>query len=93
MITSDTIKLAVDGSWGIYAPARFFKLHPQFLEHLNEDEQAIMSDPANDGYDDIWDEFVRDFEVKLHTDSDDHRWNLYQDGDIFFVRNDHQWDK
>jgi hypothetical protein len=90
-MTNSTIQLAVDGSWGIYAPARFFQLYPQFLNHLNEHEAWVMSDPNNEGYNDIWDEFVRDFEVKLHTDSDDHRWNLYQDGDIFFVRNDHVW--
>jgi hypothetical protein len=92
-MTNDTIELAVDGLWGIYAPARFFELYPQFLEHLNEDEQAIMSDPYHEQYNDVWDAFVRDFEVKLYADADDHRWNLYQDDDIFFVRDDHQWDE
>jgi hypothetical protein len=90
-MTNDTIKLAVDGLWGIYAPAQFFKLYPQFLERLNDDDRAIISDPDHEQYYDVWDAFVKDFEVKLHTDSDDHRWHLYQDDDIFFVRDDHVW--
>jgi len=89
-MTNNTIKLAVDGSYGIHVPERFFVMYPQFLSHLNDEDQAIMQDPYSEGYFEVWDHFISNFCVRFPNDP--HEWNLYQDGDVFFVREDHVWE-
>jgi hypothetical protein len=88
----DTIKLAIDGSWGIYIPQRFFERYPQFTEHLNSDEdQAIIEQgPEHEHYWDVWTDFLDGFETA--PTSDGYRWKLYQDGDVWFVREDHEFE-
>ena len=89
----DTIKFAVDGVHEIHVPKRFFELYPQFLERLNDEDKEIITNPDHEHYFEVWDDFYRNFSVRLHTDSGDHRWILYQDEDVFFVRDDHEWDE
>ncbi len=85
----DTIKLAVDGSWGIYVPQRFFEMYPQFLEHLNDEDQDIISNPEHEHYFEVWDYFTSNFSRPDGA----HRWSIYQDSDVFFVRDDHDFDQ
>jgi hypothetical protein len=84
-MTNDTIKLAVDGAHGIHVSKRFFELYPQFLERLNDEDKKIITNPDHEHYNEVWDDFYRNFSVRLHTDSGD--------GDVFFVRDDHEWDE
>lgn len=84
---TDTIQLAVDGSWGIYVPQRFFERYPQFLEHLNKEDHAIIENPEHEHYWEVWDQFVSNFTVMKDGD----RWSIYQDGDVFFVSEHHQF--
>lgn len=81
----DTIQLAVDGSFGIYVPKRFFERYPQFVEHLNEEDQAIIENPEHEQYWEVWDHFVTHFEVM----KEGVRWTIYQDDDVFFVSEHH----
>lgn len=85
---NETIQLAVDGSFGIYVPQRFFERFPQFLEHLNEEDQEIITNPKHEHYFEVWDYFVSTFEVI----KDGHRWFIHQDDDVFFVSEHHQFD-
>lgn len=87
-MASDTIQLAVDGSFGIYVPERFFERFPQFLDHLSEDEKKIINNPDHEHYYEVWDHFVSNFEVIKDGD----RWFIHQDGDVFFVSEHHQFD-
>jgi hypothetical protein len=88
-MSDDTIKLAVDGCWGIYVPQRFFEMYPQFLEHLNNGDSDIISDVNHEHYWDVWDEFTSNFVRVVGP----HRWSIYQDSDVFFVRDDHNFDQ
>lgn len=87
-MTNDTIQLAVDGSFGIYVPKRFFERFPQFLEHLNDEDQDIITNPEHEHYFEVWDQFVSTFEVV----KDGNRWSIYQDDDVFFVSEHHVFD-
>lgn len=82
---TDTIQLAVDGLHGHYIPQRFFQLYPQFLDHLNEEDHAVIKDPEHEHYYEVWDHFVTHFEVV----KDNVRWFLYCDDDVFFVSEHH----
>jgi len=86
-MTNDTIQLAVDGSFGIHVPKRFFQRYPQFLEHLNEEDHAIIENPEHEHYWDVWDQFVQDFRVI----KDGVRWFIHRDVDVFFVSEHHQF--
>lgn len=86
-MTNDTIQLAVDGSFGIYVPQCFFERYPQFLEHLNEKDHAIIENPEHEHYWEVWDQFVSNFTVI----NDGVRWFIHQDGDVFFVSEHHQF--
>lgn len=83
-----TIQLAVDSLWGINTPKRFFEQYPQFLTHLNMEDQAIIENPEHEAYWDVWNQFVSDFRVIKYGD----RWSIYEDGDVFFVSEHHQFD-
>ena len=82
-----TIQLAVDSLWGINTPKRFFERYPQFLDHLNEEDHDIISNPEHSQYWDVWNQFVQDFRVVKDGD----RWSIYQDEDVFFVSEHHQF--
>lgn len=86
-MTNDTIQLAVDGSFGIYVPKRFFERYPQFLTHLNEEDHAVVSNPEHKHYWEVWDQFVQNFRVI----KDGVRWSIYEDGDVFFVSEHHHF--
>lgn len=87
MSNNDTIQLAVDGCWGIYVPQRFFERFPQFLDRLNEEDQDIINNPMHEHHFEVWDDFVRNFEVM----KDGARWFIWEDGDVFFVSEHHQF--
>lgn len=87
-MTQNTIQLAVDGSHGIYAAKRFFELYPQFVDRLDADEELIMQDPEHEHHSDTWERFVNDFEVMV----DGTRWYIWEDGDIFFVSENHDFE-
>lgn len=84
---NETIQLAVDGVHGIYVPKRFFEMYPQFLEHLNEDDQYIINNPEHEQYWHLWEYFVDNF----HVIKDGVRWSLYCDNDVFFVSEKHEF--
>ncbi len=84
---TDTIQLAVDGSHGRYAAKRFFELYPQFVDRLDADEEIIMQDPDHEHHLEVWDEFVSNFEVI----EEGVRWFIYEDGDVFFVSEHHDF--
>lgn len=82
-----TIQLAVNGLWGINTPKRFFERYPQFLTHLNEEDHDIISNPEHEHYWEVWNQFVQDFRVVKDGD----RWSIYEDGDVFFVSEHHEF--
>lgn len=85
---TESIILAVDGIYGRYVYKRFFERFPQFLERIEPSERHIVTDPDHQDYCDVWDDFYRDFEVM----KDGIRWYLFEDGDIYFVSEDYNWD-
>ena len=89
MKAEQTIMLAVDGCHGMYIPQRFFKLYPEFISYLNDDDRLIIDDPDHENYWDVWDDFVSSFNVV----KDGVRWFLHLDDDVFFVREHHNFNE
>jgi hypothetical protein len=84
----ETIVLLIDGAAGIYIPRNFYEHFDFSSWSLNVSEFGDLSDPDKDLYWDAWDDCIHDAK---HIDTDGHEWTLYQDDDLFAVRNDHEW--
>ena len=86
----DTITLLLEESRGVYIPQSFYERFDFGSWNLNISDYSELSMPENAHYWDAWDDLLRE---AVLTDADGHRWTLYQDGDLFAVRDDHQWDE
>lgn len=85
----DTIKLLIDESAGIYIPRNFYDFVCISTWGLSEKDFRDLSHPDNEHYWDAWDEALAQAK---YLDDDGHTWTLYQDGSLFAVRDDHNWD-
>jgi hypothetical protein len=85
------IHLAIDGSSGVYCPSRFCTEYPK-PDHLTQDDWDFVADSDNmeqDGYWDAW----QDILDNATFEQDGHTWTVYQDGDVWLVRSDVEWDE
>jgi hypothetical protein len=85
----DTIICLIDGAAGIYVPRNFYERFDLDSWNLDTADLKDLSNPYNDLYWDAWDDVLRNAE--FHDDNG-HIWRLYQDGDLFAVRDDHNWE-
>lgn len=85
----DTIKLLIGEGAGIYIPRNFYENFDMTTWGLSEKDFRDLSHPDNELYWEAWDEVLT--QAKYLAD-DGHIWTLYQDGSLFAVRDDHNWD-
>lgn len=85
----DKIKLIIDEARGIYIPQNFAKNFNLDEWGINGEEAAPLFDgPDHEEYWDAWEDVLRNAE---YTDDKGHKWTLYQDGDLFCVREDYEF--
>lgn len=85
----DTIKLLIDEAAGIYIPRNFYEHFDMSTWGLNVNYFLDLSHPDSDFYWESWDEALNQAK---YLDDEGHTWTLYQDGSLFAVRDDHNWD-
>ena len=83
------MKLLIDGAAGIYVPRNFHENFDFGTWNVDIKEFSDLSDPDKEYYWDAWDELLG----KAEFYDGEHKWTLYQDGDLFAVRDDHNWDE
>ena len=84
-----TIKCIIDGAHGIYVPQAFVKRFENWQGIDAEDLAILLEGPDNRYYWDSWDYVLA---TASYKDDDGHTWTLYQDGDLFAVRDDHEFE-
>jgi len=85
----DTIKLLIDEQAGIYIPRNFYKYFAFDAWNLAPQDYSDLSSPDNAEYWNAWDDLLARAE---YCDEEGHVWRLYQDGDLFAVRDDHDFE-
>ena len=86
---SNKIKLLVDEIHGRYIPITFIRTYDMAAWHCKNLAKAyIEADDEIRGW--IWDYIIGDAWL---VDDAGHQWKLYQDGDLFAVREDYKWEE
>ena len=78
------IELLLSDHRGIYIP-RDFASECSHWDNFTDEDKAILSDPSNEAYWDAWDHVLSNATYK-HKNG--HIYTLYQDGDLWAVRDD-----
>ena len=88
----NTIRCILDGCFGIHIPKSFVVScdHEELIKSgASVDDIAIVrSGPDHEHFWEAWDNILRD----VSWEEDGHTWTLHQDGDLFEVRDDHEWE-
>lgn len=88
---SDTQTLLVDEARGIYVPQSFAESYQAHEWGIGEeDESILMAGPDAEDYWDTWDDVIKQ---AIYEDDDGMKWTLYQDGDLWAIREDHEWEE
>ena len=85
----DKIQILADSARGIYIPQHFAEsviVEEWGLDPESWEVQTIESGPDNAQYWDAWHQIL---DSARFTDSDGHEWSLYQDGDLYAIRDDY----
>ena len=87
--TMNTIECIINGAYGIYVPQTFAigcdgwqGVYPAYRE-------ILRAGPDHADYWEAWDAVLSS---ASYTDDDGRTWTLYQDGDLFVVRDDHEFE-
>ena len=73
---------------GRYIPITFIRTYDMAACHCKNLAKAyIEADDEMRGW--IWDDIVRD---AWWVDDAGHRWTLHQDGDLYGIRDDYEWE-
>ena len=83
----DTIECIIDGSHGIYIPQVFAERFENWQGITEDDLAILLNSPAHRDYWEVWDSVLA---TASYKDDDGHTWTLFQDGDLFMVRDDHE---
>lgn len=87
MSQKDKIKLFLDGSRGIYIPQNFAEnFDNKEWGVSDEDAEVLKEGPDAELYWETWDEILN---TAKYTDEKGFVWYLYQDGDLFAIREDY----
>lgn len=84
------IKILLEDTRGIYIPQVFYKEFKFEKFSLDRENYTGLSDPANESYWDTWSRLLTNAE---HTDEQGYKWFLFQDGDLFLVREDYDFEQ
>jgi hypothetical protein len=85
----NTIKVLISEQAGIYIPRNFYENFAFDVWNVALQDYFDLSSPDNDQYWNAWDDLLAHAE---YHDDDGHIWRLYQDGDLFAVRDDHDFE-
>lgn len=85
----DTIKCIIDSSRGIYIPQAFAEQFEGWHGIDPDDLAILLEGPDHPDYWEAWDAVLSS---ASYADDDGHTWTLYQDGDLFAVRDDHEFE-
>lgn len=91
-MNESTSELLLDGNRGVYVPQAFaegFDLNDWGITD-EEDIAILLAGPEEEFYWDVWERVLSD---ASYTDTDGHTWSLYQEGDLWSVRDDHEWEE
>jgi hypothetical protein len=79
----------IDGAMGIYVPQEFAKRYDLKVWHIEQEAiDILLEGPDHEHYWEVWDEAL----TYARFSANGHTWGLYQDGDLFTVRDDYDWD-
>ena len=81
----NNIECIIDDSHGIYIPQAFAEQSIGWQGIDAEDLAILLEGPENPDYWEAWDAVLA---TASYTDDDGHTWTLFQDGDLFAVRED-----
>lgn len=84
------LAILLDGSVGIYLPREFAKHFAKDWQGIDPDDLEILrAGPDHEWYWETWDDVLA---TASYADDDGHTWTLFQDGDLFAVRDDHEFE-
>ena len=89
MHNDEKINLLLDEAKGIYIPNSFYMFFDFPFWGLNRSEFTELNNPDNELYWDAWDDLLRD---ARHTDKKGITWGLWQDGSLFAVTDDYDFE-
>ncbi len=87
MSYENKVELLIGDAHGIYIPkkAMDFERLRKNGEPICFADKKILREPTNESYWDVWQEILDNAYL---LDDKGNKWNLYQDGDLFAIRND-----
>jgi hypothetical protein len=85
-----TCEILLDEARGIYIPQAFYENFDFSIWNLKIEDYSELRDPDLDGYWEAWDELLRNAE---YHDDNGYVWRLRQDGSLFALRNDHNYEE
>jgi hypothetical protein len=87
MCQEEKIVLLLDGNRGIYVPQGFAECFSrEQWSYSKEDEEILMSGPDHICY---WETWLDVVDMAEYTDDDGHKWHLWQDSDLWCIREDY----
>lgn len=86
MSEDNRIELVTDSHHGIYCPQFTLQsLTDKWTGISDEDRETVLAGPDAEWYWESWDNTLNSAKF---TDADGHGWSLYQDQDVWAIRND-----
>lgn len=83
--------LLLDGCRGIYVPQGFGECFDMDSWGVSDEDADILSDgPENEAYWDTWDAVIAE---ARYVDDTGYGWRLWQDGDLWAIREDYDGDE
>lgn len=79
----DKVTCIIDGACGIYVPKEFALRFPSRIQE--KDRKVLLAGPDHEEYWDVWDDVLGSVTI---IDTRNMEWSLFQDGDLFAVRED-----
>ena len=84
-------EIILSDSRGIYIPQNFAEIFDMDQWNISkEDEEILISGPDHEWYWETWDTILNNAE---YIDDDGVKWQLFQDGDVFAVVWDEDYDE
>lgn len=86
-VNADRCEIYADGARGVYIPQHFAEsVNRSMVTGVSEEDYAILeTGPDHELYWDTWDDVMQSAVV---TTADGHTWTLWQDGDLWLLRDD-----
>ena len=87
---TSTIEILLSDSRGIYIPRDFYNDCNLPAWGLDREKYTTLESPDNDWYWEAWEDLIN--AAKWTDPNTGHTWGLFQDGDLFMYRDDHEFE-